>query len=129
MLSVTFFYREPRKTGMSMEGIFKLVKGCLQERIEIKEFFCDPALSRFQNTILAGKASGEINHITGDVNFLAIGFKGKKNVLTIHDFGFYENPVLFAAEESGYSNGGIGVYEREVDPVFYVPGRQDKGNT
>jgi glycosyltransferase involved in cell wall biosynthesis len=78
---------------MSMEGIFKLVKGCLQERIEIKEFFCDPALSRFQNTILAGKASGEINHITGDVNFLAIGFKGKKNVLTIHDFGFYENPV------------------------------------
>jgi glycosyltransferase involved in cell wall biosynthesis len=78
---------------MSMEGIFKLVRECIKDRVEIKEFFCDPSLSRFQNTLQGKKAAGEINHITGDVNFLAIGFGGKKNIITIHDFGFYENPV------------------------------------
>src|ERR1035437_5257583 len=93
MLSITFFYREPRKTGVSIEGIFKLVKECIKDEVEIKEFYCDPSLSRLQNTLRAKKVFGDINHITGDVNFLAIGLRGKKNILTIHDFGFYENPV------------------------------------
>jgi len=93
MLSVTYFYREPRKTGFSIEGIFKLVRACLEHKIQIFEFYCDPKLSRFQNIKQAGKHAGAINHITGDVNFLALGLKGSNNILTIHDFGFYENPV------------------------------------
>ncbi len=93
MLSVTYFYREPRKTGVSIEGIFGLVKNCLKDEAEISEFYCDAKLSRIQNIIKAGKAANAINHITGDVNFLAIGLRGKKTILTIHDFGFYENPI------------------------------------
>jgi len=92
-LSVTYFYREPRDTGQSIEGIFSLVKTCLKDRMLIKEFFCSAGLSRSANTRNAGKYASDINHITGDVNFLALGLKGKKNILTIHDFGFYENPV------------------------------------
>ena len=93
MLSITYFYREPRKTGVSMEGIFGLVKKCLFGEAEIKEFYCDGKLSRMQNIQRAKKAANSLNHITGDVNFLAIGLRGKKTILTIHDFGFYENPV------------------------------------
>ena len=93
MLSVTYFYREPRKTGVSIEGIFSLVKSCLKDKAEIKEFYCDEKLSRLQNIRSAGRSANKINHITGDVNFLAIGLRGKKTILTIHDFGFYENPV------------------------------------
>ena len=93
MLSVKYFYREPRKTGYSMEGIFNLVKYELKNKVNIEEFYCDPELSRLQNTFKAKKNASEINHITGDVNFLALGLRGKKNILTIHDFGFYENPV------------------------------------
>jgi len=93
MLSVTYFYREPRKTGVSIEGIFQLMRADLQDRIEIREYYCEPGLSRFKNTVKAGKNANKINHITGDVNFLAMGLRGKKNILTIHDFGFYENPV------------------------------------
>ncbi len=93
MLSVTYFYREPRKTGVSIEGIFSLVKSCLQDRVAIKEFYCDSKLSRLQNIKLAGKHADKINHITGDVNFLALGLKRGRTILTIHDFGFYENPV------------------------------------
>ncbi len=90
MLSVTYFYREPRKTGVSIEGIFGLVKEDLKSEVEIKEFYCDATLSRLQNTVRASKAAGGINHITGDVNFLAMGMKGKKNILTIHDLGHYD---------------------------------------
>ncbi len=93
MLSVTHFYREPRKTGLSIEGIFRSVKECLQDRVEIKDFYCDATLTRLQNTRRAGKFASEINHITGDVNFLAMGLRGKKTILTVHDLGFYENPV------------------------------------
>ena len=93
MLSLTYFYREPRKTGVSIEGIFNSVKECLKDKIDIKEFYCDPKLSRFQNIMKVRKFASDINHITGDVNFLAIGLRGKKTILTIHDLGFYENPV------------------------------------
>ncbi len=90
---VTYFYREPRKTGVSIEGIFRSVAECLKDRVEIREFYCDGKLSRYHNTKNARKAATGINHITGDVNFLAIGLRGRKTILTIHDLGFYENPV------------------------------------
>ncbi len=93
MLSVTYFYREPRHTGLSIEGIFRLVSECLADRVEIRDFCCDPRKSRWQNVLAAGKYASDINHITGDVNFLALGLKGRRNILTIHDLGFYENPV------------------------------------
>jgi len=90
MLSVTYFYRQPRKTGLSIEGIFRQVRECLRDRVDINEFYCTEGVSRGRSIMQAGKASGAINHITGDVNFLAIGMGGKKNILTIHDFGYYE---------------------------------------
>lgn len=88
-MKVTYFYREPRKTGLSIEGIFQLVSSCLRNKVEITEFYCDAGKSRFQNILLARKSSGTVNHITGDVNFLALGLKGK-NILTIHDLGHLE---------------------------------------
>lgn len=90
MISVTYFYREPRKTGMSIEGIFRLVKESLKGKVEIREFYCDANLSRFKNTLNARKHAGALNHITGDVNFLALGLIGKKNILTVHDLGHYD---------------------------------------
>ncbi len=91
MLSVTHFYRAPRKTGVSIEGIFKSVKESLKDKIDIKEYYCENGLSRVKNAIKAGKSANDINHITGDVNYLAIAFRGKKNIITMHDFGHYEN--------------------------------------
>jgi glycosyltransferase involved in cell wall biosynthesis len=61
--------------------------------MEIRDFYADSKVSRLKNIQNVGKHAGPINHITGDVNFLAMGLKGKRNILTIHDFGFYENPV------------------------------------
>lgn len=93
MLTVTHFYREKRNTGVSIEGIFRTVKQDLEGKAKITEHYCDGALSRVQNTRQASKYASEINHITGDVNFLAMGLRGRKTILTIHDFGFFENPI------------------------------------
>jgi len=90
MLSVNYFYREPRSTGVSIEGIFQTVKTVLKDRVIITEFYCDPNVSRFRNVLMARKFAGRINHITGDVNFLAIGMGGRKNILTVHDVGHYQ---------------------------------------
>jgi glycosyltransferase involved in cell wall biosynthesis len=78
---------------LSIEGIFRLVKERLKDEASINEFYCDASLSRFQNIGRAGKSAGQVNHITGDVNFLAMGLRGKKVILTVHDLGYYENPV------------------------------------
>ena len=76
-----------------MEGIFDAVKSALKDKMEIRNFYADSKQSRLKNIQNVGKHAGAINHITGDVNFLAMGLRGRKNILTIHDFGYYENPV------------------------------------
>src|SRR4051812_16733102 len=120
MISVTYFYREPRRTGVSIEGIFRSVSGCLKDRIDIREFFCDAKLSRIQNTMRAGKFASEINHITGDVNFLALGLRGKKTILTIHDFGFYENPIYNKLKKFFYHTFWFYFPLRSIDIVTVV---------
>ena len=90
MLQVTYINRANRENYFSIEGIFDMVKNQLKNKIEILDYYYDAKLSRIGNVKEVGKHSGQINHITGDINFLAIGLKGKKNILTIHDFGHYE---------------------------------------
>jgi hypothetical protein len=75
MLSVTHYYRKPRKTGLSIEGIFSLVRECLKGSVAIKDFYCDLNRSRIRNTLQAKKYASDINHITGDVNFLLFGLR------------------------------------------------------
>lgn len=91
--TVTHYYREPRPTGVSIEGIFTTVKQDLAGLADIKDFYCDGKKSRIGNINAAGLHTSDINHITGDVNFLALGLNKGANMLTIHDFGYYENPV------------------------------------
>jgi glycosyltransferase involved in cell wall biosynthesis len=44
----------------------------------------------------AGRHAGDVNHVTGDVHYLALGLPGRRTVLTIHDCGFmsHPNPVM-----------------------------------
>jgi len=90
MFKVTFINREPRKTGFSIEGIFILIKSCLKNRIEIGNYDMDPGRSWLGNILRVRKSAGDINHLTGDVNFLLLGVPGKRNILTVHDMGHYD---------------------------------------
>ena len=120
VLSVTYINREFRKTNYSMEGIFDSVKSVLKDEIEISNYYADSKLSRLQNILKVRKHAGPLNHITGDINFLAIGLRGKKNILTIHDFGYYENPVHSKMVKMIYSTFWYYLPLKFVDRVTVV---------
>lgn len=119
-ISVTHYYREPRDTGLSIEGIFKTVYDDLQLEADIINFYCDAKLSRLQNIKRARQFSSKVNHITGDVNFLALGLAGKKNILTIHDFGYYENPIHSKFRHFIYKTFWFTLPLRNIDIVTVV---------
>ena len=88
-MRVTFFHRRPQGTNFSIERLFADVRKALPEDIE-----AEVAVSRFQsrgfcprlyNVFEAAFRNGFVNHITGDVHFLALLLPRRKTLLTIHD--------------------------------------------
>lgn len=47
---------------------------------------------RLRALLEARAHAGDVNHITGDVHFLALGLPGPRTVLTVHDCGFMNHP-------------------------------------
>jgi glycosyltransferase involved in cell wall biosynthesis len=54
----------------------------------VSSYFSNGFWPRVNAILEARKLGGEINHITGDVNFLALGLPSNRTILTIHDCGF-----------------------------------------
>ena len=86
---LTLFFRHPSPSFNSIEELFGNVVPELPENIEARKVLA-PNLSRglfrrIGNIIHAKKNRGEINHITGDVHYIALGLPGKNSILTIHD--------------------------------------------
>lgn len=93
MHKVTYFYRDRRKGNYSIEQLFQIISSNLSRYVQPSEFVIEgPGWgNRIKSLIKAQKKEGDINHITGDVNFLSLSLCGKKTVLTVHDLGYYEN--------------------------------------
>ncbi len=92
-LKVTFFQRKPREDGnFSVEFIFSDLRNRLEDRIDsdvkISKFFNDGVFRKIYNILEAsGRQGAGINHVTGEIHFLALLMKKKKVVLTILDCG------------------------------------------
>jgi glycosyltransferase involved in cell wall biosynthesis len=88
-----FFYRHPHPIYFSLEKIFSGIGGevAIKHAAEFRVEDCYmPYPSRLQrlrtNIKYAGRHQADINHVTGDVHYVTLGFdKRKVNVLTIHD--------------------------------------------
>lgn len=81
----------------SIEGTFAAMRGAMGPEFDIREACC-PHLSkgvwpRIANVWAARKAEGDLQHILGDVHYLALGTRRKTTVLTICDCGFAYHPV------------------------------------
>jgi len=87
---VTQFYRTPLPGQFSIEQVFIPLKSIISQQFDLKEYFCDLNRSRFQQTRDASRQQGDVNHITGDVHFLALGLPSKNTILTIHDLFHYQ---------------------------------------
>jgi len=100
---VTLFYRKPRRSGnYSIEAAFDQImasfssRGDFQFRKLVSSHMSNGVLPRIKAVLEARREASQINHVTGDVNYLALGLPRDRTVVTIHDCGMIDrvqNPI------------------------------------
>ena len=93
--SVAFLHRKRRnRAHFSIEFIFQEVRRALGERIDARvvtsPYLSNGLVRRVANTVHAGFHQADVNHITGDTNYLAMGLSSRRTVLTIHDCSYLD---------------------------------------
>lgn len=96
-VAIHYFFRKKSDHFHSIEGIFDDVIKNLPSFYKIKIFN-----SRFQsksiigfiyNVLDAAFHQGDINHVTGDVNYLTLFMRKNKTILSIFDCGYINRPI------------------------------------
>jgi glycosyltransferase involved in cell wall biosynthesis len=89
MQGIVHFQRKPTGDFHSIEKLFHALRGAMAGHAAIRTEECPEVsraiLPRLRNLRWAGPNVGAINHITGDVHYLALGLPGMRTVLTVHD--------------------------------------------
>ena len=83
-MQVVFYHRKPRKSGnYSIEGFYANIRNVLKDKINIEyvecPFYSNGVFRRLFNSIYAAFKQGDVNHVTGDVNFLNLFFRNMPN--------------------------------------------------
>jgi len=91
--AVVFFQRKARSVGnYSIEFIFDNVRKLLHDKIiatTVYSFYESRGLlKRLYNCLEAFRKQGDVNHVTGDINYIGLLLKGSKTIHTIHDCVF-----------------------------------------
>lgn len=91
-MQVTLFLRPAVKGKYSIEKVFQSLIPKISEQQTIglisPPFATPLAFSFFYNLFLAYRRKGKINHITGDIHYVALVLPAKNTILTIHDLEF-----------------------------------------
>ncbi len=89
MQTVFFFRKANAPWHHSIEELFDTIISALPGRVTPQRYVMKENSTglwkRVYNTIDAARHQGEVNHITGDVHYIAILMKKYKTILTIHD--------------------------------------------
>jgi glycosyltransferase involved in cell wall biosynthesis len=91
-IRVAFFHRKPRPLGnFSIESYFELIRTNLPypfipKYVEMP-FESNGLWRRLANTIYSMFKQGDINHVTGDINYVTFLLNPRKTIVTIHDCG------------------------------------------
>jgi len=88
-INVVYFFRKPFPGYFSIEELFGFIQSGLPQNIKHSNYCLKRESKGLLNRILScfevmGK-QGQVNHITGDVHFIAFLMRKKRTVLTIHD--------------------------------------------
>lgn len=89
-IEVTYFYRENRVGNFSIENVFAQIINQIKDYVVVKKAIRSGNEPRLISILRVNRYSSQINHITGDVYYLALGLPSKTTILTIHDVGHYE---------------------------------------
>jgi len=88
-LRVIHYQRKPYGRWFSLERAFDAVRGSLPSEVAAEAWVCRfqsrGVARRLLNLVEAPFHQGDINHITGDVHYLALVLAKRKTILTIHD--------------------------------------------
>ncbi len=88
-MKINLFFRKPARGFRSIEELFAIVEGSLIS-VQPRRFEVPEKEISFRNVLrnlkFARENRGEINHVTGDVHYVALA-TGRNSVLTIHDVG------------------------------------------
>jgi len=96
-MKVVFFHRKPRPNlNFSVENLYRQIRLWLPQEVhwEVKElrYFSNGFFKRLAISLEAAFNQGDINHVTGDINFISIFLKKRKTVLTMLDVGLMNRP-------------------------------------
>jgi glycosyltransferase involved in cell wall biosynthesis len=89
-IGVTYFQRRPRAVGnFSVEFIFEDVRRRLGDqiaaRVSVGRFVSAGLLRRLYLCLEAAFRQGEVNHVTGDINFVGLFLSPRRTVQTVLD--------------------------------------------
>lgn len=88
-MQVTLYQRRPQGANFSIERLFATLRTAMPRDIDAKPAICRfPSRGvwrRIYSLVEAAFRQGDINHITGDVHFLAMLLRRRRTLLTIHD--------------------------------------------
>lgn len=89
-MEVSYFFRKRRLNAFSIESLFDNIHNQIVNRNIFNSNKIEVPSTRnvIANTLKAGSNQTEINHITGDIHYVALGMKKRNTVLTIHDCVF-----------------------------------------
>jgi glycosyltransferase involved in cell wall biosynthesis len=96
-MRIVFFQRKPFQDFVSIEHIYDMVRKHLPQDIDvtthISRFHSKGILKRIYNVFEAAFYQSDVNHVTGDVNFLVFLLNRNRTILSIHGT-FNPNPNL-----------------------------------
>ncbi len=90
-MKINYIFRRPSPVFHSIEEQFFAMQKELPKDIEYKNIFAKFSskglLKRLFVMLQISFNQGDINHITGDIHFVALFLKKRKTILTVHDIG------------------------------------------
>ncbi len=91
-MNIVFFQRKPRPgKNFSVEILFDQVRAYLPHDIQYKtriaKYYSNGLFNRLLISFDAMLNQAEVNHVTGDINFITNFLKGKRTILTLLDVG------------------------------------------
>lgn len=89
-MEVSYIFRKRRSNAYSIESLFENIHHSVNSRNQFQTSTLEvPSIRNVaSNIVRAAKEQAAVNHITGDIHYVALGLKKQNTVLTIHDCVF-----------------------------------------